>query len=253
MKGAGIGNEIPALVAQTGGVSRTPLDVFNQVFLVFVVLGTMVGVVVIAYTLSKAYRYRDDGDRDDEDDAGSKKVVRPTLGEIPTGSGGGGKLFLSFGISAVIVLSLIVWTYSALLFVEDTPAEVDEESMEIDVVGKQFNWEYTYPNGHTEPGTLRIPKGEPITLNVTSADVWHAFGIKEFKVKADAIPGQTTSAWFVAEETGTYEAVCYELCGAGHSGMRGKVIVMEPEEFEEWYANTTGESTASIENTRGDK
>jgi cytochrome c oxidase subunit 2 len=253
MEPAGIGSEIPSLVAQTGGVSRTPLDVFNQVFLVFVVLGTIVGVVVIAYTLSKAYRYRDDGERDDEADSGSKKIVRPTLGEIPTGSGGGGKLFLSFGISAVIVLSLIVWTYSALLFVEDTPTEVEEESMEVDVVGKQFNWEYTYPNGHSEPGTLRVPKGQPIELNVTSADVWHAFGIKEFKVKADAIPGQTTSAWFVAEETGTYEAVCYELCGAGHSGMRGDVIVMEPEAYEEWYANTTGESAASIEATGGDR
>ncbi len=243
----GISTEIAYALGQAGGVSRTPADVFNRVYLVFLVLGTLVGIVVIAYTLTKAYRYRDSGERDGDGSA-SEKVTRPVLGHLPTGSGGGKKLFVSFGISAVIVLSLIVWTYSALLFVDDTPPEVEaegEEPMKIDVVGKQFNWEYTYPNGHTEEPTLYIPEDRPIRLNVTAADVWHAYGITEFRVKADAIPGQTTNAWFVADETGTYEAVCYELCGAGHSSMRGDVVVMEQEEFQEWYGNTTDGSTSA--------
>jgi cytochrome c oxidase subunit 2 len=224
------------LVAQADGVARTPADVFDQVFTVFVVLGALVGVVVVAYTLSKALRYVDDGERETESDS---KVVRPVLGELPTGSGGGRKLFVSFGISAVIVLSLIVWTYSALLYVDDTPPEVETEAMEVDVVGMQFAWQYTYPNGHTD-STLRIPEGQPVRLNVTSADVWHSFAIRQFKVKTDAIPGQTTTAWFTPEETGTYEAVCYELCGAGHSAMRGDVIVMAPDEYQDWYESTNG-------------
>jgi cytochrome c oxidase subunit 2 len=222
--------------------------VFDQVFTVFVVLGTLVGLVVVAYTLSKALKYIDDGERGDEDPDG--KVVRPTLGELPTGSGGGRKLFVSFGISAVIVLSLIVWTYSALLYVDDTPPEVEENAMEVDVTGLQFAWQYTYPNGHTD-STLRVPRGQPIALNVTSADVWHNYAIKEFKVKTDAIPGQTTRAWFTAEETGTYEAVCYELCGAGHSAMRGDVIVMEPDEYQDWYESTNGTESNAAVATRG--
>jgi len=246
----GISTEIAYVLGQTGGLSRTPADVFNTVYLVFLILGTLVGVVVIGYTLTKAWRYRDDGERDDESE--SDKVVRPVLGHLPTGSGGGKKLFVSFGISAVIVLSLIVWTYSALLFVDDAPPEVEaegEDPLEIDVVGKQFNWEYTYPNGHTEEPTLYIPEDRPIRLKVTAADVWHNYGINEFRVKTDAIPGQTTTAWFVADETGTYEAVCYELCGSGHSAMRGDVVVMEQEEFEEWYANTTDGSTSASVNS----
>lgn len=246
----GISTEMAYMLGQTGGISRTPADVFEQVYLVFLILGTLVGVVVIAYTLTKAYRYRDDGERDDDESASDKKVVRPVLGHLPTGSGGGKKLFVSFGISAVIVLSLIVWTYSALLFVDDTPPAVEaegQEALEIDVVGKQFNWEYTYPNGHTEEPTLYIPADRPIRLSVTAADVWHNYGITEFRVKTDAIPGQTTTAWFVADETGTYEAVCYELCGSGHSAMRGEVVVMEPEKFQEWYENNTdGSSSASV-------
>ncbi len=235
--------EVTYLIGQAGGVSRTPADVFETVFLVFVILGTLVGVVVVAYTLSKAWRYRDDGEREKEDTATGKKVTRPTLGELPTGSGGGKKLFVSFGISAVIVLSLIVWTYSALLFVDDTPNEVSEDAIEIDVVGEQFAWTYTYPNGHTTT-TLRIPEGQPIRLNVTSSDVWHAYGIKEFRVKTDAIPGQTTTAWFTADQTGEYEAVCYELCGSGHSAMRGDVVVMEPDEYQNWYQETMDDSTS---------
>jgi cytochrome c oxidase subunit 2 len=248
MAHSGISHVAYRAIAQTGGVARSPADVFNQVFTVFVGLGTLVGIVVITYTLIKAYKYLDDGERDEEADA-ENGVVRPTLGSLPTGSGGGRKLFVSFGISAVIVLSLIVWTYSALLYVDDTPAEVEDEAIEIDVVGQQFAWQYTYPNGETTT-TLRVPKDQAIKLNVTSGDVWHAYGIKEFKVKTDAIPGQTTTAWFTADETGEYEAVCYELCGAGHSAMRGDVIVMEPDEYQDWY-ESTGEESASVATDAG--
>jgi len=224
-------------VAHSGSVSRTPADVFGSIFTVFMVLGTLVGLVVVGYTLYNAYIYRDDGDRTDDTD--SKKVVRPTLGELPTSSGGGKKLFVSFGISAVIVLSLIVWTYSALLYVDDSPD--DGEALTVDVVGQQFSWSFVYPNGHTST-TLRVPRGQTVEMNVTSDDVHHNIGIPEFRTKTDAIPGQTTSAWFTADRTGTFEAVCYELCGTGHSIMRSDVIVMEPNAYQDWY-NGTGEGT----------
>ena len=76
----------------------------------------------------------------------------------------------------------------------------------------------------------------------------HNFGIRELRVKADAIPNQYNEAWFQAEETGTYEAICYELCGVGHSTMRGEeVIVMEPEEFNDWY-DGSGAEEAEVSN-----
>jgi len=245
---SGISHEAVFLpVAQSGSASRTPAELFGNIFLVFTILGTLVGVVVIGYTLYNAYIYRQDGDDGEDEAADSKKVVRPTLGELPTGSGGGRKLFVSFGISAVIVLSLIVWTYSALLFVEDVPEDRAEDAMEIDVVGQQFSWEFTYPNGH-KSFELRVPKGRTVKLNVTSSDVWHNIGIPAFKAKADAIPGQTTSAWFTPDRTGQFEAICYELCGSGHSQMRADVIVMEQDEFRDWYESTTNESSnAAVE------
>jgi len=232
---------LPVGPLQLGGIlpEGTRVDVFSQVYWVFLVLGTLVGIVVIAYMLYNAYKYRDDGTRDakaDED--------RPELGELPEGGGKGRKLFLSFGLSAIIVVSLVAWTYFMLLYVEDggggAQAEVQgQEALEVDVVGFRFGWRYVYPNGH-ETTTLRVPEDRRVRLNVTSEDVFHNFGIPAFRVKSDAIPGQTTESWFVAEETGTYEAKCYELCGAGHSAMVTDVEVMNQSAYEEWYANTNG-------------
>lgn len=228
-----------AVVMQGGDfVPRgTRQAVFQQIYWVFLVLGTLVSIVVIGYMLYLAYAYRADAtERDDGDD-------RPELGEIPQGGGKGRKLFLSFGLSAVIVISLIVWTYGTLLFVEQpASAQEDVEEIEVEVTGRQFQWVFTYPNGHQTTGELRVPKDTRIRLVVTSSDVFHNFGIPALRAKTDAIPGQTTETWFRPQETGTYAAHCYELCGSGHSDMNADVIVMEEEEFEDWYANTSNGS-----------
>jgi len=222
--------------------------VFRQIFEVFLLLGTLVGVVVVAYTLYNAYKYRESAGRGKDDDL-------PSLGELPTGGGGGRKLFVSFGLSAVVVLSLIGWTYGTLLFVEAGPANVEErppeEAMTVQVVGFQFGWEFQYPNGHVEQGTLHVPVDADVQLRVTSRDVFHNFGIPDQRVKSDAIPGQNTTTWFVADETGTYTARCYELCGAAHSHMTADVVVMPKDEFRAWYDETgaaasNGTANASV-------
>src|SRR6056297_995667 len=227
---------------QSGLVPKgTRVEVFRQIFTVFLVLGTLVGVVVIGYMVYNAYRNRDDGKRAADDEASM-------VGELPSGGGGGRKLFLSFGLSTIIVISLIAWTYGTLLYVEDNPPGEGDEEMEIEVVGFRFGWEFVYPNGHTA-STLRVPRGEAVNLTVTADDVFHTFGVPELRVKTDAIPGQTTETWFVANETGTYEARCFELCGAGHSYMTAEIVVMEPDEYRSWYENASAsESEAGTEN-----
>ncbi|WP_435181844.1 cytochrome c oxidase subunit II [Halorussus sp. AFM4] len=218
--------------AQSGIIPKgTRVEVFQRIFTVFLALGTLVGVVVIGYMVYNAYKYRDRDGRAADDSV-------PSLGELPSGGGGGRKLFVSFGLSTVIVVSLIAWTYGTLLYVEaDSPAE-GEQGLEVDVVGFRFGWEFVYPNGHTA-STLRVPAGETVQLTVTSDDVFHTFGVPGLRVKTDAIPGQTTDTWFQANETGTYQARCFELCGRGHSYMTADVVVMEPDAFEAWYANTS--------------
>ncbi len=236
-----------------GGDVRAPAEVFESIFEVFLVLGTLVGVVVVAYTLYYAVKYR----AGDGADPHADSVARPELGELPTGGAGGRKVFLSLGISAVIVLSLIGWTYMELSYIEDGPDIEGEEDLHVTVEGYQFGWTFVYPNGY-ESTTLRVPRNRVVRLDVTSRDVFHNFGIPAFRVKADAIPGQTTSAWFTHEETGTYEAQCYELCGSGHSMMTAEVEVVSRDAYREWYAGTANETTggnttaAGNETTGGD-
>lgn len=224
------------VLLQGGLIPRgTRVNVFETIYQAFLILGTLVGVVVISYMLYNAYRYRATDEQDPKDDGET-----PVLGEVPQGGGKGRKLFLSFGLSAVIVISLVVWTYGTLLYVE-SPAAAGEETLDIEVTGLQFVWEFEYPNGHTATGELRVPADTRVQLSVTSSDVFHNFGVPGLRVKTDAIPGQETETWFVADETGQYQANCYELCGVGHSSMQATVVVMEPDEYEEWYANTTAD------------
>ncbi|UPV76530.1 cytochrome c oxidase subunit II (plasmid) [Halorussus limi] len=228
---------------QSGIVPKgTRVEVFRQIFTVFLVLGTLVGVVVVGYMVYNAYKYRDDdvpaGDARGDD--------APRVGELPSGGGGGRKLFLSFGLSTIIVVSLIAWTYGTLLYVEKNPPGDGEEDVEIEVVGFRFGWEFVYPNGHTS-NTLRVPEGQTIHLSVTSEDVFHTFGVPELRVKTDAIPGQTTDTWFLANETGSYEARCFELCGAGHSYMTAEVVVMEPDEYRSWYENASSSNSSALD------
>lgn len=216
-------------------------EIFPFIFRIFLILGTIVGVVVIGYMVYTAYRYRE-GATESVDEAD-----RPQLGELPTGGGGGKKLALSLTLSAIIVIGLIAPTYVFLRDVEAGPSDA-ENPIEIEVTGMQFSWTYTYPNGHNT-STLRVPTDRPVKFNVTSTDVMHTFGISAFNFKTDAIQGQYTDAWIDPDEPGTYEAQCFELCGSGHSQMDSDVIVMNPDEYEEWYAGTGNDNSADSNNS----
>lgn len=241
--GALAGRAVP-LAHTVDDTWRSQSAVFDQIFWVFLVLGTVVGIVVIGYMLYNGWKYRAsaaDGEPEDP----------PTLGELPSGHGGGKKLFLSFGISAVIVIGLIVWTHTALIYVEQGPTEDLEEELTVEVEGYTFDWDFTYPNGNTTD-RLVVPANEVVKLEVTSRDVWHTFGSTSLRIKADAIPGQVSSTWLLVEEEGTYLAECFELCGAGHSHMTADIVVLSQEEYDEWYAdlsdpNETAELPAGVE------
>ncbi len=67
-----------------------------------------------------------------------------------------------------------------------------------------------------------------------SRDVIHSFFIPSARFKQDAVPGHSIPTWFKITRTGKYEIPCAELCGFGHSGMRGWLFVQTPEEYEAW-------------------
>jgi cytochrome c oxidase subunit 2 len=76
-------------------------------------------------------------------------------------------------------------------------------------------------------------------LTLISQDVFHSFSIPAFRVKREAIPGRYTTVWFEATKPGTYHLFCTQYCGTNHSQMIGDVVVMTPEDYRKWLAEST--------------
>ena len=81
-----------------------------------------------------------------------------------------------------------------------------------------------------------LPIGQPVKVIVTSEDVIHDFGIPAFRQKIDAVPGRYVSTWYQPTRLGTYDIFCDQYCGTNHSLMVGKLVVVEPKQYEDWLA-----------------
>ena len=136
--------------------------------------------------------------------------------------------------------------------------------VKVRVVGYQFAWIMHYPGpdgqfGRTSPqfyGTasaqqmvgldpadpngkddmflsseLVLPKGRPAIVQVSSKDVIHNFALKSMRIAQDAVPGMQIPLWFTPEQTGDWDIVCGQLCGAGHANMKATLTVVENNEF----------------------
>jgi cytochrome c oxidase subunit 2 len=83
-------------------------------------------------------------------------------------------------------------------------------------------------------GELHVPVNRPVILELSSKDVIHDFCLPAMRIAADAIPGSRLPMWFTPIKTGTYEAICGQLCGLGHYGMKGTLVVDTPEDYQAW-------------------
>ena len=126
------------------------------------------------------------------------------------------------------------------------PANPD---LRIEVEAKQFNWIVRYPGPDGKFGTdddvkldntVHILVNKQVFISLKAKDVIHSFFIPAARVKQDVVPGRTTAVWFTPIKTGKFEIPCAELCGFGHSGMNGELIVHTPESYRKWVAETWG-------------
>jgi len=115
----------------------------------------------------------------------------------------------------------------------------------VEVTARQWSWLFTYDNGKQDD-VLRVPVEKPVKLVMTSVDVLHCLFIPAFRIKEDCVPGMKTHLWFTADRTGSYDIYCTEYCGVGHSHMRSKVIVMAPEDFENWRSAAESKALADL-------
>ena len=115
--------------------------------------------------------------------------------------------------------------------------------IQVQVTGKQFNWDVLYPGPDETFGTeddlnlenmVHVPVNKVVRVILTSEDVIHSFFVPVLRLKQDMLPGRKINAWFEATKPGRYEIPCAELCGFGHSGMLGYLIVHTDEDYQAW-------------------
>jgi cytochrome c oxidase subunit II len=172
------------------------------------------------------------------------KYRRRSDDEQPEQNHGNLALELSWTIIPLFI-ALFVFLLGADVFFRLQRAPADP--LEIYAVGKQWMWKIQHESGKREINTLHVPKGQPVRLTMTSEDVLHDFFIPAFRVKNDVIPGRYTTLWFEATQLGEFHIFCAEYCGTQHSGMIGKVIVMDPTDYHDWLMGASASDESMVE------
>jgi cytochrome c oxidase subunit II len=139
----------------------------------------------------------------------------------------------------LIMMGFYVWGAEHYFRIERPPPD----AMQIDVVGKQWMWKVQHPEGNREINELHVPVGRNVKLLMTSQDVIHSFFLPALRIKQDVVPGRYTTEWFCATRPGTYHLFCSEFCGTQHSGMVGRLVVLEPAAYEQWLTEGQPGST----------
>ncbi|MGH9349229.1 MAG: cytochrome c oxidase subunit II [Vicinamibacterales bacterium] len=149
---------------------------------------------------------------------------------------------IPFGIAMVI----FTWSANVYFDIHRPP----DETLQIYAVGKRWMWKFQHIDGQREINELHVPVGRPVKITATSEDVIHDLYFPAFRVKTDVIPGRYLTVWFNATKAGEYRLFCAEYCGTKHSGMIGRVIVMEPAAYQAWLGGGAGEMSMAARGQR---
>ncbi len=110
-------------------------------------------------------------------------------------------------------------------------------SIEINVSGYSWGWNFEYPNGKVSAAELVVPLGQPVRLIMRSQDVIHSFFVPALRIKEDVLGNIYTYLWFNPIVLGDFHIFCAEYCGMGHSGMLGTLKVVTPEQYQDYLVD----------------
>jgi cytochrome c oxidase subunit II len=145
--------------------------------------------------------------------------------------------------TVVPALILVILTFLSVPTWGRIKQQIPQSDVHIRITAKQFNWEVTYPgpdgkfdtdDDKTFDNELHLPVGKPVVLHLTARDVIHSVFIPQARFKQDAVPGRVIDQWVQITKPGKYEIPCAELCGFGHSGMKGYLFAHTPDEYQKW-------------------
>lgn len=171
-------------------------------------------------------------------------------------------------IEAVILLGFGIPLWAKR--VNEIPVEDQKDAHRVRAMGYQFGWLFHYAGpdgqfgrqhvryitGQNELGLdpndpagaddavnkneMRLINHKATLVRVSSRDVIHGFALHEMRVQQDATPGTEVPLWFRPVSTGSWQIICAQLCGTGHSTMAATYMVEEPKDFDVWYKEQSG-------------
>ncbi|MFT0890811.1 cytochrome c oxidase subunit II [Pseudochelatococcus sp. G4_1912] len=160
--------------------------------------------------------------------------------------------------TVVPVLILVVISVPSFKLLR-TQLVIPPSDITVKVTAHQWYWTYDYPADQGgfgfdsnmipedelkegQPRLLAVdnemvlPVNKTIRVQVTAADVIHAFAMPSFGLKIDAIPGRLNETWFKAEREGIYYGQCSLICGQNHAYMPIAIRIVSEERYAEWLA-----------------
>jgi len=148
-----------------------------------------------------------------------------------------GHTALEIGWTLAPALILVFIAVPTMRTIFATAARAPAGALRVEVIGHQWWWEYRYPElGIVTANEMHLPRGRPVELDMTSADVIHSFWAPGLGGKRDLTPGRITRIAFTADSLGEVAGQCAEFCGASHANMRLRVFVESDSAFAAWAA-----------------
>jgi len=132
----------------------------------------------------------------------------------------------------LIVIGMFISGWKSYLISRTPPPG----TLDVEVTGRKWSWSFTYKNG-IKSDVLYVPASQPVFLSMKTLDVLHGFYVPAFRIKRDLVPGMTTTLWFRTKDPGTFDVMCSQYCGVGHSSMHTTITVLPQAEFDKWYAS----------------
>lgn len=158
----------------------------------------------------------------------------------PGGGHGSGLTIVTVGtaISIVLLFGALVYMLRVLGAVASPPRA---PALTIVVTAHDWWWSVRYPDdaggaAFVTANEIHVPVGEPVAIDLKSADVIHAFWVPQLAGKTQTIPGQTNHQWLQADRAGVYRGQCSQYCGAQHAHMAFEVVAESPDAFRAWLA-----------------
>jgi cytochrome c oxidase subunit 2 len=199
-----------------------------DLFVPILIVAIVVGIAIIVATVVVALKFR----------------YKKGSNENPKQVHGNTRLEIGWTILPALILAVIAVPTVATIF--DLAENPGPQALQVHVVGKQWWWEFKYPNEKVVTADeLVIPTGRDVFVKLDACEgsgasetcnVIHSFWVPELSGKKDVVPGQTNTLTLSADKPGTYLGQCAEYCGLSHANMRFRVIAKSPADFEQWIS-----------------